>query len=220
MKKKKQEEKIVREIYSTIEPKSRAKRIRMLVKKNEATFKDKQALTDFKEPTLWLIRRSGAVEFFEDASKGTFVFKHSDGYNREIYLEPSSQLSFDYGKRKFKGYICQEDHPLPLPENPIVTSETVNSIVEKVGMDMKKLNTKAKEIQIKLIKTLGFVIGGLILVWMLYKAHAFDKIIGFLTGQPYVDPATIVNSIGQANKSITENIQDNSLNILSGITGN
>lgn len=206
-KKKKKEEKIYREISSEKEPKSRARRVRMLLKKNEAVFRDKQKLTDFKEPVLQLIRRSGSVEFYEDASKGSFVFKHSDGRDREIYLDPSGQLTFDYGKRKFKGYICQEDTPLPLPENPRVSVDTINSVVEKVGLDMKKLSLRGKELQIKTLKVLLWFVLGAALLFILYKIGAFQQIINLVTGS---HPAPIVDTGGG---SAVDIIQNSSLNV-------
>lgn len=182
----KKQEKVSKRISDTEEPKSRAKRIRMLLKKNEAVFRDKQKITDFKEPILFMIRRGRAVEFYEDASKGSFTYKHSDGNTREIYLEPSKQLSFDYGKRKFKGYICYEDTPLPLPEEPIVTAGTINDIVEKVGLDMKKLGLREAEMRMKFIKTLllvGVVAAGIYFAW---KADLVNRIVEMLTGKPRI----------------------------------
>lgn len=207
----KKQEIIEKSIRNDNNPISRAKKIRILFKKNKGLIKDKEAMTEFKEPVVMLMRRSRAVEFFEDASKGEFIFKHSDGKTRSIYLEPSQQVSFDYGKRKFRGYICHEDYPLPLPEIPIVTADTINMIVEKSMMDLKKLNERAEEIKLKTYKMLiwGIVICGIL--YMLWKSHAIDKIIGMLTGQPYVDPASIVNHITTNN---TQNI--NSLGVQAG----
>lgn len=188
----KKEEKIYRTLLDEKEPKSRARRIKMLLKKNKKIFKSKQVLIDFTEPVLMLIRRSRAVEFYEDASKGTFRFKHSDKKDREIYLEPSSQVSFDYGKRKFKGYICHEDYPLPLPENPLVTVETVNMIVEKSMMDTRKLDEKKELLKIKTLKVLIWAVAGGVVLYILYKAHLFDRIVTMLTGsQPAVNTGTV-----------------------------
>ena len=216
----KKKEKIYREVSSERNPRSRAKRVRMLLKKNSEVFKDKQKLTDFKEPVLMMIRRSGSVEFYEDASKGEFQFKHSDGNDRIIYLDPSGQLTFDYGKRKFKGYICQEDTPMPLPENPKVAVDGINGIVEKVGLDMKKLNLRGKELQLKTMKTLMWFGLGALLLLILWKTHAFDKIIGMITGNKWVDPSTITNVVTNTAQNSSNVVRDNSLNILSGVTGN
>ncbi len=184
----KKEERVYGTLSDEKEPKSRAKRIRMLLKKNRRIFGNKQVITDFTEPILMLIRRGRAVEFHEDASKGTFRFKHSDGKEREIYLEPSSQVSFDYGKRKFKGYICHEDYPLPLPENPLVTVETVNMIVEKSMMDTKKLDERKELLKIKTLKVLIWAVVGGVILYILYKAHLFDRLVTMLTGNPPVQP--------------------------------
>lgn len=212
--KEKKEEKIYREVSSEKEPQSRAKRVRMLLKKNEAVFKDKQALTEFKEPVAFLRRRSGATEIYEDASKGSLVFKHSDGSDREIYLEPSSQGTMDYGKRKFKYYFCHEDYPLPLPENPLVTADTINAIVEKSTMDMRKLNERRETLKLKTIKLLGLLALGAALLYILYKTHAFDKIIGLITGQPYTAP--VVNDVvNNGGNGIVEAIKNSSLAVTS-----
>lgn len=211
--KKKKEEKIYREISSEKEPQSRARRIRMLLKKNERVFKDKQVITDFKEPVLFLRRRSGDTEIYEDASKGTFVFRHSDGYSREIYLEPSTQGTMDYGKRKFKYYFCHEDYPLPLPENPQVSVDTINAIVEKSNLDMKKLNQKMSEMKLRTWKVIGWFGLGLVLLFILYKTHAFDKIVGMVTGNPYTPSA---GALAGGTGSVAETIKNSSLDVVAG----
>lgn len=182
------------------------------MKKNTELFHTKESLTSFKEPVLFLIRRNKNVEFFEDATKGNFIFKHSDGNTRETYLDVSGQLTFDYGKKKFRGYIIDEDNPLPLPENPRVNVDAINGIVEKATMDIKKLNLKGQEIKLKTWKILGFFILGAIILLILWQTHAFEKIIGMITGNPWVE-----NQIQKVVTPSIENIiNNNSLAISSG----
>lgn len=211
---KRKKEILNRNLRDEKEPKSRAKRVRMLLKVNRGLFKDKEAITDFKEPVVMLIRRSRAVEIYQDASKGNFVFKHSDGYTREIYLEPSYQLSFDYGKKKFKGYICYEDNPLPLPENPLVSVGTINDVVEKSNLDIKRLNNKTTNLKIKAWWKVGMFVLLLLILLILWRTHSFEKIIGMITGNPYTpETASVINT--QTSASVEGIIKNNSLDIVS-----
>lgn len=116
-----------------------------MLKKYNKTFKSYNEMSNFKEPVVFLARRNRRVEFFEDATKGRFEFTHSDGEMGKIDLSPEYLNTFDYGKRTFKGYICHEDHPTPLPENPIVTAELFNIAEEKVLHDMKKWKKSEQE---------------------------------------------------------------------------
>jgi hypothetical protein len=56
-------------------------------------------------------------------------------------------MTFDYGKRTFKGYICHEDYPTPLPERPVVTAEQFQWAIDKTQQDLK--DWKAKEYSAK-----------------------------------------------------------------------
>lgn len=192
MKNKKKKEVIYESLKGNLNPQSRAERIRILLKKNSKVFRDKQAMTEFKEPILMLERRSRAVEFYENATKGEFNFKHSDGKNRTLYLEPSMLKSFDYGKRKFRGYYCHEDFPLPLPENPLVVADTINMIIEKSMMDLKKLNERTEEIKAKTIKMLliALLIG--VFVYMAYNGHWVEGILDKFLGTS-LTPKPIIN---------------------------
>lgn len=202
----KKEEKIKRTISEVKEPQSRAKRIRMLLKKNKTIFSSKEKITDFKEPVAFLRRRGGVTEFHEDASKGVFSFTHSDGKYREIYLDPSTQGTMDYGKRKFKYYWLHEDFPLPLPENPLITADVVNLILEKSMMDLKKLNERAHEMQLKTWKTIAWIVAGGVGLYLLYKSGAFTKIVDMVTGHKETPPVIINNVTGGNSLAITGQI--------------
>ena len=196
------------------DPLSRAKRVRMLYKKNSGVFKDKEKLTEFKEPIVMLKRRSGTVEFLEDASKGRMEITHSDGKPRTIYLDPAFLLTFDYGKKKFKGYWCDEDHPLPLPLDPIITTETINQIVEKISLDMNKMNTP-KGMNPKTIKMLIWFALGAGLLLILWQTHIFEMLVGMITGHPYVAPQ-VANTVTTTGTNAAAELTKNALGVNAG----
>jgi len=203
------EEKIRENINDIKETYSRASKIKTLIKKNKGIFKDKESMVSFKEPVLMLMRRSRNVEIFEDASKGKFIFKHSDGKNREIYLEPSSQVSMDYARRKVRMYWCHEDFPLPLPENPLLTAETVNMIVEQSMIDTKRLDERNAEIRMKNVKMFLMMLFGIIGAIILWKfAPDILRFIG-IGSKEVVNQATTT-----IQENITEIVSNRSLDIL------
>ena len=111
----------------------------------------------------------GKVEFFEEATKGQFVYQHSDGEERYITLNPRWLQTFDYGKKTFRGYICHEDHPYPLPEEPTVTAEMTGIAVEKTLNDVKKWKTKELSEKTKMWQTIFFGIAMIIAAAALYR---------------------------------------------------
>lgn len=142
--------KIEQEIITTINKqdelrKSQAKRIKNIITKHKAWKGARYNTTNFQEPVMFLERRSGEVEFYENATMGLFEYEHSDGEKRFLILTPSKLKKHGYADRAFKGYWCHEDHPLPLPEEPLITTEQVNIIVDKSLNDIKEW--KAKEVQ-------------------------------------------------------------------------
>jgi hypothetical protein len=50
--------------------------------------------------------------------------------------------TFEYGKNQFKGFVCHEDFPMPLPEDPVLTTEMMGIVIEKTLNDMKKWKTE------------------------------------------------------------------------------
>jgi hypothetical protein len=127
--------------------KSKALARNTLFKKKKALFKDYYDTADFKEPILILMRKTQNAEFFENATKGDFEYDHSDGTTRRIFLNTKYIQTFPYGKKVFKGYICHEDNPLPLPAEPEITAETVGLAIDKTLNDIKKW--KADEFRAK-----------------------------------------------------------------------
>lgn len=163
----------IKEINENITKKiSQATRRRIIFKTEKKLFKKKQSLSQFEEPILILLRQNGHAEFYENATGGKFYYTHSDKGERFIILDQSFLTTFDYAGNTFKGYICHEDFPTPLPENPIVTTELVAIMYEKILNDMKKWKIeeeKAKALKIKSWALLIGVIGGIFLLWIILK---------------------------------------------------
>ena len=117
---------------------TKAKRIKILLKQHKGLWGKHQELAEFEEPVLMLMRNNRKIEWYDKATQGKFLYTHTDGKERAIELSPQFLHTFDYGKREFKGYICHEDYPTPLPEIPIVTGEMYQMGIEKTLNDMKK----------------------------------------------------------------------------------
>lgn len=145
------------------------RRIKVLLKKHKKLLTSYRDVIDFKEPIIFLIRRSQKVEFYENAIKNKFEFTDAEGETRNIILDPSFLLTFDYGKKRFKGYVCHEDHKTPLPENPFITAQQFDMAIDKTLNDVKEW--KAKELKAKgeMWKAILIGIAVLGLVYILYK---------------------------------------------------
>lgn len=125
--------------------KSRAIRVRNLIRKQKGILKTEIKTTRFKEPVMLFEKRNGDIEFYEDVTKGLFEYKHSDGTTRYQIIEPSTKRSFGFADKRFVGYISHEDYPITGQQKPLITAEQMNIIVEKSINDMKKW--KAEEIR-------------------------------------------------------------------------
>lgn len=122
--------------------KSQATRIKDLFTKHRKYLQTTYQTAEFKEPIMFFERRSGEVEWHENVTAGLFGYTHSEGTKRYIVLTPSKQKKFGFANKKFKGYWCHEDYPLPLPQDPYMTSEQLNIIVEKSLNDINKWRAK------------------------------------------------------------------------------
>lgn len=151
---------------------SKAEKKKILFKKKKRFIKEYKEMTAFSEPILILMRRNQKAEFYENATQGKFEFEHSDKTERYIILDTKYLQTFPYGKSTFKGYICHEDHPLPLPNEPEVTSETIGIAIDKTLNDIKKW--KAQEIKAKgeLIWKIAIGIAIIIGMYILYTMFA------------------------------------------------
>lgn len=153
---------------------SKATRARTLFKKHKKLIRSRQELTQFQEPVLFLIRRSRKVEFYENSTSGEFEYEHSDGDRRHIQLATQYQVTFDYADKNFRGYICHEDFPTPLPFDPVLTTELYEISIDKVLNDMKKWKAeelKARgELWFKILLGLAILVAAYTLYQMLSKS--------------------------------------------------
>lgn len=120
------------------EIRSKATKIKSLIKKQKGLWGEYQSTREFKEPVMFLMRNNRKIEFYENCTQGKFPFTHTDATDRFLDLSPQFLHTFDYGKKEFKGYVCHEDFPTPLPEIPIVTAEMYQMGIEKTLNDIKK----------------------------------------------------------------------------------
>ncbi len=140
-----------------------------IIMKYKKLLKDQQKLAEFKEPVVMLLRRNFKAEWYEGIKQNRFAFKHTDGLERVIYLDPNKVQTITYADKPFKCYVCHEDHLLPLPEDPIATLEQFETILDKTLTDLK--NMRVKELKAKGDLIWKVIIGIAILggVYILYK---------------------------------------------------
>lgn len=130
--------------------KSQAKRIHTLINRYEKILRPAEyKLTDFKEPVLFLMRRNGITDLYENATAGRFEFEHTDGTTKYIVLTPSSLFRHRYADRDFRAYTCHEDFPFPFPimENPVLTAQTyetemTRALRDRDDIELDKLDYK------------------------------------------------------------------------------
>lgn len=183
------------------ELKSRAEKRNTIFKKFQKMFTSYMETAEFKQPILILLRRGGEAEFFENATKGTFPFQHTDGTEREIILTSKGLYDFPYGKKTFKGYICHEDYPLPVPEDPIITVEAVQTIIDKALNDIKKWQaqeTKAfGDMIFKILAGIALIIGAYIIYRMVIPAPPIQIIGQAISNATGITNTSINSTIGQ-----------------------
>jgi hypothetical protein len=148
---------------------SKAQERKVLFKKKKNIFQSYYDTADFKEPVLILMRRNQNAEFFENATQGEFPYEHSDGTERKIYLNTKYLQSFPYGKKVFKGYICHEDNPLPLPAEPEITAETVGLAIDKTLNDIKKWKAEEWKAKGEFYWKIAIGVVAIIGMYILYK---------------------------------------------------
>lgn len=140
---------------------SKATKIRSLIQKQKGFLKKKQSLTDFNEPVLFLIRRSGIMDMYEKATAGKFTFEHTNGKTRFIELRPTDQVTFPYGDKRIRAYVGHEDRPYTGWDNPIIDSETVTLGLEKVKATDLKYQERIEALKNKGKLTWVYIIIGL-----------------------------------------------------------
>jgi len=188
------------------ERKSLANRTKIIIKKNKRLLKAKKQLANFKEPVLYLMRRSNHVEFYENATAGKFIFKHSEGDSREFMLDPRYLQTFDYGKERYKGYIIHEDNALPYPQNPLISSEIFTFILMKTAHDT--LSHAAKEIKEtwagrkSMILWIGLTIAAVIIAIALAENFSPGTITGLLGKAPKETTNIIIQNITETGRLV------------------
>lgn len=151
---------------------SQAQKINKLLIKKKKLFQNKTTTIPFKEPTLFLIKKDRTVEFYEKATSGTFKYEHSDGEEREIILDPRYKLHFPMGDQTFTGYILHEDNPIPLPQDPVLTSEIYNISIDKTLNDIKKWKATEYTAKGNMIWKIALGICAIIGMYILYTIFA------------------------------------------------
>lgn len=175
----------------------REDRLRTLFKKEKKLLWEAQRLALFKEPILILLRRSGIAEFYEGIDGSTYEYTHSSGEKRYFILK-GGLYTFDYANKGFRAYICHEDHPLPLPEDPILTSEQFAMAIDKAIHDhesykSKKLSDKG-EMWLKILKGVGLVLA-------IYLGYKF--LLAWFVGEPTVVTQVIKDNVTAAVDNLT-----------------
>ena len=148
---------------------SKAEKRKTLFKKKKALFKEYYDSGDFKEPILILMRRNQNAEFFENATQGEFPYEHSDGTERKILLNTKYLQTLTNNKKVFKGYICHEDNPLPLPAEPEITAETVGIAIDKTLNDIKKWKAEEWKAKGDFYWKLALGVVAIVGMYILYK---------------------------------------------------
>lgn len=146
-----------------------------LFKKQKKLIREHLTTVPFKEPILILMRRTRQAEFYENAKGDTFEYEHSNGDIRNIHLSAKYLQSFNYGEKIFQGYICHEDFPTPLPEEPIITADTMGIAIDKVLNDVRLWRVEELKGKTKMIGAIAgliaVIIGGYILFRMLIQPN-------------------------------------------------
>lgn len=184
-----------------IKNKEDPRELNSLFEKYKSIMRTHHESVPFKEPILILIRRNKKIDFIEDVPETIHKYEHSDGSKRYILLDTRDILTFPYGGKEFRGYICHEDSPLPLPTDAIITTETMNMIIEKTLNTMKDLEAKIEEAKgnkyYNVLIGIAVIIAVIAVGWLM----AGDTISKALT-----TPETTVQPIVTGGKVIIDNI--------------
>lgn len=159
-------------------------KLKILFKKHKGLIRKYYSIAQFKEPVVLLMRRGNMIEFLEGETGDHLDIEHSNGENRKIILNQSFLYTFDYGKRSFRGYICHEDHPIPIPYDPLVMCELFGVAIDKTLNDVRKW--KIKEIQEKTNFWWTILIGLAILVAL---------VVVYLIAKPTPPQQTIIRDV-------------------------
>lgn len=169
----KKDEKLLDKLLNEGEEISKADRIKLLIKAQKGLFKKRSMISDFREPVLFLKRRNGDLEFYDNATKGKFVFKHSNGQERYAELRPQDQLKFNYGERRVRCYLLDEDRPFSGFGDSALDSESIMLAINKVNATKLKYEESLLREKRKGMKAW---------VWILLAIAGFFAIVIFALG--------------------------------------
>jgi len=187
--------KITRTNMKRTTPKER----KSLIKKSKGWIFTYNNVAEFKEPIAILLRRTGRAEFFEEVNSGEWTIKHSDGKNRVLFLDPRFIHTFKYGKKEFRGYVCHEDFPTPLPEDPVITAEMVGIVTEKTLHDLNKWKAQEWTAKGDFIWKIALGIAALVGMYILYK-----MLVPSPTGVGASVAQTVAENITNATSGVTD----------------
>lgn len=179
---------LLRQLREREEKISKASKIKSLLTKQKGLWKNKQALTDFEEPVLFLNRRNGITDIYERATAGKFVFEHSNGKSRFIELRPSDQQAFPYGDKRVRAYFAHEDRPYAGWDDPIVDGESV-----MLGYEKTKATDLKYQQAIERLKNQGKMTW----IWILLGIAGAILIIGFAYAT-WIQPALANKALAEA----------------------
>lgn len=182
------------------------KKVKTLFSKQRKFLGNYYKAVEILEPVVFLMRRSGDVEFYEDQKKSTFVFKHSDDVDRTIFLNSKKLVKFSYLHRTVRGYICHEDHPFPLPESPTLSTEEFSLVMEKTLSDIRKWKTAEIKAWNETLKLIIYGALALIGAYILFKMFIKDPETAVQTAQTIAHNASNItqNISSIADKYITQ----------------
>lgn len=146
---------------------SEAKQRKSLFQKHKKVIGTEEKLADFKEPVALLIRNTGSAHIYENVTKGKFYFKHSDGEERFILIT-GNPFNVPYGRKTFRMYVLHENHALPLPENPLITTEAVANMLEQALVSSAKFKATEWRGRTNFAKMIVWGIIGIILAMILW----------------------------------------------------
>lgn len=146
------------------------RRMQMLLRKHQKLIGSYEDLVEFEEPVLFLIRADHSVEWHQGVKGGKYTFKiEGEDDEGEVWLNPASLLTFDYGKRKFKGYIAYEKEAFPYPVNPVLSAQLFHNAIVKTISDTKDWNVQQTKATTELIWKIIMGVAILGIVFILYK---------------------------------------------------
>lgn len=149
--------------------KSEAKRIKNIMYRMKGWRKNKKKITKAKQPVMFFRRRTGDTEIYEKVTSGIFEYKHTDGEERYIIVNPKDQEKVGWGDIAFKAYFAHEDYPTTSLPEPLINTEQMNTIIEKSLQDLKKYKAQELKYKGRAWLYIAAAIGLIIMAFALYK---------------------------------------------------